>query len=765
MLFVLLVLGLMALSLGTLSWHVGANIAETRRAVTTIRAESGCASALDLAGRTITTSLGQDPSADPAELTEKLCDLGGCDVIGGIKLPRHLAPPGTTLEHFAIALGSPLRSTTRAISDGPFAGRVAVEKALVVTVSVRDEITKRICTQTDRFVIPTLPLASFAIFDTAPRPRWSPPLSVRRELDGDPSKIHVNGAKTGTQLDASDFNLPGPQVAPEPLPIDLAASTRGAHQVLRPPAQAPAPSSRQSSLETNFRWLLDPPKNTDSETLRRTRLSVVADVVIIDGVWYNNRDKSLPWPGIPISSDRVGSSITHESPASGIVAATQTVGIGDMGYTAGEFPRLYSWYDRETATGVIRNDQVNTGGGVLSYGPLAVIETSTTCSTDADCSGLAGGECRRTATSGKCIRFEPGLWPAPASSTGTCGSGSVMRGISECATGVVNRALADGSRSGFRDHDDEILPINLNLKTLEKALLSPARDELGWALGVTAGGPTRFNGVIYVTSRFSGSTLPKQDALSNSPGPRPLCEKSTGSGVSFGTCPSASDASAHAPRAQFVVPVGLCGSAGDLSGTGSDDFGKQQCSSASRPNAVRVYGGGHISAGAFPRGLTIVSDLPVYVLGDLNTIQVSGSPPVAEPHVKVAIVGDRVTFLSRGWRDQDHPWNASAASSTPATGVMTVEASIMTGVPLRSGDTHDFADAWRALQTFDDNHFIMRGHVIMGYNAEWIDDDSGGRRVNRGLRWLPDYHLKNPGFQPPGMPSVNLPPSGRWRQR
>jgi hypothetical protein len=37
--------------------------------------------------------------------------------------------------------------------------------------------------------------------------------------------------------------------------------------------------------------------------------------------------------------------------------------------------------------------------------------------------------------------------------------------------------------------------------------------------------------------------------------------------------------------------------------------------------------------------------------------------------------------------------------------------------------------------------------------------------VGRGLRWLPDYHLNNPGFQPPGMPLVTLPPSSRWRQR
>jgi hypothetical protein len=764
MLFVLMVLSLMALSLGTLSWHVGANIAETRRAITAIRTESGCASALDLAGRTVNAVLATDPNVDPAEVTDAICALGTCATVDGVRLPSYLAPPGTTLEHFALAFGSPLRSTTRTITDGPFADRVAIEKALVMTVSVKDALTGRICEQTDRFVIPSLPITSFPIFDTAPQTRWAPPLSVRRSLDGDPSRIHVNGNKTGTQLDPLDFVLPGPQSAPEPLPIDLVGSTRGSDQVLRSPVQAPTPSSLQSSLEANFRWLIEPPTSSDSDTLRRTRLAHVADVVVIDGVWYNNRDKSLPWPGVPIASDRVGTTISHVSPASSVVAAPQNVGIGDLDYGNGDFPRLYSWYDRETATGPIRNDQVATGGGILSYGPLAVIETTTTCSVDEDCAFLSGGECRRTATSGRCIRLEPGLWPSPTGGSDPCSSGSTLRGISECATAVVNRALVDGSRSGFRDDDINISPININVRTLATALLSPAENELGWALGVPAGGPGRFNGVLYVTSRFSGTDLPEQNGQDGGVGPRPLCEKSTGSGVSFGACPPAAAASVHDPRAQFVVPVGLCGTAAPLTGTSSNDFQTQPCDTASRPNAVRIFGGGHISAGAFPRGLTIVSDLPVYVLGDLNKIEVTGSPPVAKPHVKVAVVGDRVTFLSRGWRDRDHPWNVSPAT-LPATGVMTVEASIITGLPLRSGDVHDIADAWRALQPFDDNHFIMRGHVIAGWNAEFIDDDNSSRRVNRGLRWLPDYHLKNPGFQPPGMPTVNLPPSGRWRQR
>ena len=758
LMFVLMVLSLLALSLGTLSWHLSANIAETRRVITTIRADSGCASALDLASRTIRGALATDPAVDPAELLDTLCTLGGCETINAQRVPQFLAPTGMSLETFAIALGAPRFPTNRLIPDGPFNGRVAVEQALVVTLRARDTSTGRVCEATDRFMVPSLPLLSFPIFGTAPVTRWAPPLSVRRENDGAPSRIHVNGNVTGTSLSTTDFVLPGPQFGSEPLPINLGTSTRGADRVLRPPVRAPTPSASQAALPTSLRWLVEPPTSSDSADLRRARLSVAADLVIIDGVWYNNINKSLPWPGVPIYSDHGGTGITHTAPASDIVDATASIGLGDLDYATGAFPALYSWYDRPDATSPIRNDQVTAGGGVLSYGPLAAVTSSTSCTVDADCEAALGtsGECiRPTSAAGTCARFEPGLWPAPAA---PCSGGTDLRGVSECAVATRASALVDGARSGFRDGSLNISPININLRALQAALLSTTNDELGHALGVSALGPLRFNGVVYITSTFTGSSLPEQHSTSGGTGPAPLCFHTSNS--TFEACPPSSASSSHAQRAQFTAPVGLCGA-----GTLASSFDAQPCSSASRPNAVRVYSGSRISAGAFPRGLTIATNLPLYVYGDLNRIQLSGSPPTAEPHTKVALVGDRVTFLSRTWRDKDHPWNVSGAGSPPATGVQVAEASLVTGVPLRTGNVHDVADVFRALQPFSNNHFVLRGHIALAFNSEYLDDTSTTNRVNGGLRWLPDYHLDNPGFQPPGLPRVALPPTGRWRQR
>lgn len=780
---VLMVLTLMAIALGSMAWLLDATIAEGRRTVATIRVDLACASALDLASRTIGSRLAADPSTDPRDLTDAICALGACDVVDGNKLPRFLAPAGATLEHFSISFGSARGRTTRPIASGPFAGRTALEQVLMVTVVVRDDLTQRPCGSTDRYVIPSLPLMSFPLFATAPTTRWSPPLAVRRVNDGAASSAHLNGNGGGTQISASDFVLPGVQFAGDKDPIALGGaetcraltseiaclgadcgwdgdvcrgSTRGSDQVLAPAVGTPSMSAAQSSLTRSLRWLVEPPKSTDSKALGDARLAEKADIVIIDGVWYNNRDKSLAWPGKPIWSDRPGRRVTHVAPTDAVVASVDEIGMDDLDFSSTKFPKLFSWYDRDSASTTIRSQS---SGGVLSYGPLAVLNTGTSCISDADCGGF---ECfRPTGATGSCQRLEPGLWPTKDIG---CGDFS-FKGVSQCSnvSDVIN-GVVDGARSGFRDGDRNILPINLNLATLAAALqatdATTQKYELGWATG----GPAFFNGVIYITSRFTGS-LPEPEQGPTIPRwPPSVCTRNDDDDEDeLRTCPGSSNNAVHRPRSVNALPVGLCGGSADLS-TAFDD--PMPCDQGTRPNAVRIYNGTRLPAAIFPKGLTIATDLPLYVQGDLNRVIAAVAPDPAPPHTKVALVADRVTFLSRGWRDELHPWNNDAITSgAPATGAMVVEASLISGLPRNSDDEHDLADLFRTPQTFDDNHFVLRGHLVAGFNSELETRSSSTTRVGRGLRWLPDYHLNNPGFQPPGMPLVTLPPSSRWRQR
>ena len=740
LLIVLLVLMLLAMAVGSLATLLEATIAEGRKTTATIRADLACGSALDLSARTVTKALTADPSLGPAELVAALCALGPCVVVGGETLPEFLAPPGSKIEHFAIAYSTTKGRTTRTIPDGPFRDRIAVEQTLLVTVGLRDVITNRSCAAMDRYLVPSLPLTSVALFGAAPTTRWKPPLGIRRLNDGAPSRAHLNGNTAGAQISPSDFVLPGPQFAGDPQPIDLVNSTRGKDQVLAPSVGTPAMSSKQSSLPRSLRWLIEPPRTTDSEALNDARLAEIADVVVIDGVWYNHRDKTKPWPGTPIWSDHGGSGVGHVAPANAIVVDTSPIGQGDFGFVAGEVPTLYSWYDRSGPTTTIAPQN---SGGILSYGPLAVESSSTGCTTDADCA--PSFECLRVSSStGTCQRLEPGFWPA----FGT-GCGDDLKRVGEC--GNPGNSIIDGSRGGFRDKGRNIWPININLEVLAAALTSTAKHELGFVLG----GPTFFNGVIYITGRFNGSSLPEPKVIGVGTGPAPTCTIPL---LGPGTCAVPSFDSDE-PRSSNTVPVGLCG----LEPL-STSFGAAPCVGAGRPNAVRLYNGGRLPAGAFPHGLTIATDLPLYVQGDLNRVQ-AGTPPPA--HVKVAVVADRVTFLSRGWRDANHPWNRGTLSSPPSppTGTMVVEASIVTGMPLHGGGIHDVGDLFRTPQDFAANHFVLRGHLIAGFNSELDDRDASDARVDDGLRWLPDYHLDNPGFQPPGMPLLTLPPTTRWRQR
>jgi hypothetical protein len=722
---VLVVLLLISIAVGSLSYELTAAVAETRRTVATIRSDDACTTVLDLTARVVSAELAADPATDADTLLAKLCTLGSCVTILGEPVPTYLAPPTSDLHALRISYATAARKTIRPIPTGAFVDRLAEERSLIISVAATDRLTSRPCSAVDRVIVPAVPLSGFPIFGAGSRTRWSPPLSVRRINDGAPSRIHLNGNTGG--LTASDFDMPGGQFSPlEPAPVDLTHSTSGADRVLAPAVQAPVASAAQAGVPRPLRWLIEPPRPSDAPSLREARLATMADVVVVDGVWYDNSDKSLPWPGRVLYSDHGGTAV-HTADANAIVDATGGVGQADITFTAG-VPRLFSWYDRDGPTQPIRTQTV---GGVLSYGPVAIVDGGA-CTDDDDC---GGGSC----VGGICKSAEPAAWTT--SSLVACGAPGfhAMRACSHSP----DAALA-GARSGFRDHARNILPINIDVAALGQALQALGDDELGPRLDKP------FNGILYIASPLSTSTLPDPGQGSPTLGPDPLCvDEDTGV---LDNCPGNANTSEHRPRASRQIPRGLCSSEAGTAG-----FGVFSCSSDNlTPNAVRVINARRVDPRVFPFGLTIATDLPLYVYGDVNRVDADGN-------VKVAFAADRVTFLSLGWRDQEHPWHVSPSATLTPTGQQIVEASLVTGVPRRGGDRHDVEDVFRTPQVFLLNHFLLRGHIAIGWNAELLDDVDDV--VDGGLRWLPDYHLDTPSFGPPGMPLLNLPPSGHWRQR
>jgi hypothetical protein len=177
------------------------------------------------------------------------------------------------------------------------------------------------------------------------------------------------------------------------------------------------------------------------------------------------------------------------------------------------------------------------------------------------------------------------------------------------------------------------MPINIDLGMLAAAMHENRHGELGMhaCLSGAAGGcpdGQRFNGVLSISA-------------------------------SRGVPSSAPDGALIFPagdgRQQKRLPWALCGTftSDEASFERGEDpglFTGEHFADCDDDNwaaidAVRLVRGADLSAFA-ETGLTIVSDLPVYVQGDFNKVGSS---------VRMAIIAERVTFLSPSWKDGDRP--------------------------------------------------------------------------------------------------------------
>jgi hypothetical protein len=250
----------------------------------------------------------------------------------------------------------------------------------------------------------------------------------------------------------------------------------------------------------SMRAVVDPVRATDSPELRAIKLAHLADIRILNGVWYV-KDTGNPnaWPGVPIWSDHPGSFNTGNTDG---IEGSQNVGQGDL--YGGAPPRLYSRY--EHIAGTISDD----GNGVISYGALA-----------------AGGV--------------PGFY----------NGGAVTPAAS--AADLVN-----GMRSGFHDPRvsaagnarGHILPINFDVAELASALANTTGNELGTKV------PTPFNGIVWIgvswaNAHRNGGTPPASWPLVTS----------VDGGIPPGVAPQVGDALPYNVCGAAVIPGfnGTCG--------------------------------------------------------------------------------------------------------------------------------------------------------------------------------------------------------------
>ncbi|MBU1708197.1 pilus assembly PilX N-terminal domain-containing protein [bacterium] len=183
----------------------------------------------------------------------------------------------------------------------------------------------------------------------------------------------------------------------------------------------------------------------------------------------------------------------------------------------------------------------------------------------------------------------------------------------------------------------------------------------------------------------------------------------------------------------------------------SPDNGIIYISGAGSQDAVRIRNGSQLPTG----GLTIVTDNPLYVKGNYNTVSKKGS----------ALICDAITILSGNWNDglSNQPLYMRNASTT------TVNACIMTGhVETTYGSTYSggLENLPRFLENWSGVTFTFRGSIIdLWFSREATGPWSYGSYYTAPNRnWGFDTDLLDPANWPPGTPRVHIIERGSWRQ-
>lgn len=559
----------------------------------------------------------------------------------------------------------------------------------------------------------------------------------------------------------------------------LSDVARGTPALKLPISYGPAQAGNNAtgtliSNSQSIRLLVDPVLSTDDDSLKEQRYAWKADLRIINGVWYLNDGT---WPGTPIWSDHPGQFVTRNE--EWIEGAARSVGQADLAQSLhwSTIPERFSYYGYDASAGKLTADS----SGIISYG---TVFRPTTGDIRPGFWGKAAGGQNWTDVDGKTrskfcqycnggvCNIAQGLYDATAS---LCQSSA-----SVTASYLTDSQLLQGTMGGFIDYRvrnmdaarGAILPVNFDVAELGRALADNRPGELGSYFTNNR----RFNGIIYIAYTWPGSmagnpdqlaTLwPAQGALSDptqTPSqtvpmiqralPYPLCSDNLGyvstTQRNGFTLPVSDGNSANGFEPIFTIPS--CDSA---------------VSATSRPNAIRLINASTIDLSRFSKGLSIVTNLPLYVMGSTNVNSSATAPAslcgTAQPGWIPMMVGaDAVSLLSNAWIDSNSPWDNSKAFSSRVATTSTYRLSFISGIvdtvdaSNYSGGIENFP---RFLENWTNVTANLSGAMVVGYSSVYQRQKWGGASVySAPIRaWSFDTHLELMSCQPPGTPMFNV---------
>jgi hypothetical protein len=375
----------------------------------------------------------------------------------------------------------------------------------------------------------------------------------------------------------------------------------------------------------------------------------------------------------------------------------------------------------------------------------------------------------------------------------------------------IGGQVLEAARTGFHDQRVEaaaaargaILPVNFDVAQLAAALADTSTGELGDHFS----GGASFNGIVYISYTWDnqmngigaagGGALPAlwPNPRSAADPAQPLHHTSHGNNVDHFADDWATTALPW-PLCSGTGPVATTGGLGrtatqrfafskptDAAGTPTwfePVFTIPNCDTAgttTRPNAIRVINSYRVHPGMFPKGLTIATNIPAYVLGDANAhsddVIINGPGADDAEWRPMLVAADAVTLLSRAWTDARSPWTRASNLDHRDPTATRWRMALLTGNVRTTGSGGSMGNYSGGLENFP--RFLERwgtggintmisGSLVLGFNSVYQRQRWGAGNVYSApvRNWSYDTKLNAISNQPPGAPVYNVQAVKRW---
>lgn len=187
-------------------------------------------------------------------------------------------------------------------------------------------------------------------------------------------------------------------------------------------------------------------------------------------------------------------------------------------------------------------------------------------------------------------------------------------------------------------------------------------------------------------------------------------------------------------------------------------------------NLIRLFHGKTLDPNLFPTGLSIVSNMPIYLMGSYNNSSDPNSSVTAGPStwIPAMVAGDQVTFLSKSFDDSQanitNLWTAHriASSTTYNLSYITGWSRKAWSAPIHSNPA--LYEDWTGQQMTFNGSIAVGFYPVYEKSSRFWCQGCSGRTYAAGNRYIGyDQHLSLGVNQPPGSPLFFVSSVVNWK--